>query len=238
MDPLTVRLERLREICLALPESSEKEAWGDPTWRVRNRIFAMQKGNFEGGRPSVWLKAAEDAQPLLVGADPKCFFVPPYVGHKGWVGIYLDTRRVNWAMLSTLIEESHQLVAPRRLTAGAQRRGASAPAQPNKERRAPTKANAGARGRAPPEASSLKRERHPVPTFVRRALTQQGLTAAYRRRPPYQRNDYIGWITSAKREVTRQKRLTQMLDELAGGRLYMNMAWNPPAPKRSTSRAR
>ncbi|MDQ3570962.1 MAG: MmcQ/YjbR family DNA-binding protein, partial [Actinomycetota bacterium] len=58
-------LERLRQICLALPEASEKEAWGDPTWRVRDRIFAMQKGNFEGGRLSVWLKAAEGLQGAL-----------------------------------------------------------------------------------------------------------------------------------------------------------------------------
>ena len=58
MNPLTIRperLEQLREICLALPETSEKLAWGDPTWRVRDKIFAMQKGNHEGGRPSVWL---------------------------------------------------------------------------------------------------------------------------------------------------------------------------------------
>src|SRR5690606_27392243 len=59
MSPLTIapdRLERLRAICLALPEATEKIAWGDPTWRVRDKIFAMQKGNYEGGRPSVWLK--------------------------------------------------------------------------------------------------------------------------------------------------------------------------------------
>ncbi len=56
------RLERLRRICLARPAASEKEAWGDPTWRVRDRIFAMQKGNVEGGRPSLWLKAPAGAQ--------------------------------------------------------------------------------------------------------------------------------------------------------------------------------
>lgn len=111
------RVERLRQICLVLPEASEKEAWGDPTWRVRDRIFAMQKGNFEGGRPSVWLKAAEGAQAALVGSDPDRFFVPPYVGHKGWVGVHLDGRRVDWDELADLVEESYRLVAPKRLVA-------------------------------------------------------------------------------------------------------------------------
>ena len=109
------RLERLRKVCLALPEATEKEAWGDPTWRVRDRIFAMQKGNFEGGRPSLWLKAADDAQGLLVEADPQRFFIPPYVGHKGWVGVYLDTSRVDWSTLSDLIEQSYEMIAPKRL---------------------------------------------------------------------------------------------------------------------------
>jgi predicted DNA-binding protein (MmcQ/YjbR family) len=111
------RLERLRTICLALPETTEKVTWGDPTWRIRNRIFAMQKGNYSGGRPSVWLKAPEGAQDVLVGIDPERFFVPPYVGHKGWIGVYLDGKRVDWAWLSGLIEESYRLIAPRRLAA-------------------------------------------------------------------------------------------------------------------------
>jgi hypothetical protein len=111
------RLERLRRICLTFPEASEKQAWGDPTWRVRDRIFAMQKGNFEGGRPSVWLKAGEGVQGLLVGSAPERFFVPPYVGHKGWVGVHLDGRKVDWEELADLVEESYRLVAPKRLVA-------------------------------------------------------------------------------------------------------------------------
>ena len=90
------RLERLRALCLALPEAAEKAAWGDPTWRVRDRIFAMQKGNHEGGRPSVWLKAEPGAQADLVDLDPDRFFVPPYVGPKGWIGIHLDGRSLDW----------------------------------------------------------------------------------------------------------------------------------------------
>jgi len=108
------RLERLRKVCLALAEATEKEAWGDPTWRVRDRIFAMQKGNYEGGRPSVWFKAPEGGQDVLVGADPDRFFVPPYVGHKGWVGLHLDGDDVDWEELRDLIEDSYDLIAPKR----------------------------------------------------------------------------------------------------------------------------
>jgi hypothetical protein len=117
MNPLTVqpeRLERLRKICLALPETAEKQAWGDPTWRVRDRIFAMQKGNFEGGRPSLWLKAADGTQAMLVDAEPALFFVPPYVGHKGWVGVYLDGKRVDWRVIGELVRDSYALIAPKR----------------------------------------------------------------------------------------------------------------------------
>jgi uncharacterized protein YdeI (YjbR/CyaY-like superfamily) len=69
------------------------------------------------------------------------------------------------------------------------------------------------------------RPRYPMPDFIRDALHEHGLMDAYRTRPPYQQNDYIGWITRAKLETTRQKRLNQMLDELKGGHLYMNMLW-------------
>lgn len=111
------RLERLRRICLGLPEATEKETWGDPTWRVRDRIFAMQKGNVEGGRPSVWLKAADGVQGVLVGAGPDRFFVPPYVGHKGWIGVHLDGRGVDWDEVADFVEDSYRLVAPKRLAA-------------------------------------------------------------------------------------------------------------------------
>ncbi len=73
----------------------------------------------------------------------------------------------------------------------------------------------------------LKRPKHPVPEYVRDALSERGLKDAYDSRPAYQRNDYIWWITSPKREETRRKRLAQMLDELRRGDVYMNMAWKP-----------
>ena len=73
---------------------------------------------------------------------------------------------------------------------------------------------------------TLTRPRHKMPDFLREALNQQNLMDAYHARPEYQQNDYIGWITRAKREETKQKRLSQMLDELKGGTLYMNMKWH------------
>jgi uncharacterized protein YdeI (YjbR/CyaY-like superfamily) len=71
-----------------------------------------------------------------------------------------------------------------------------------------------------------------MPASVRHALQARGLMAAYRERPPYQQNDYLGWIARAKLEATQHKRLNQMLDELEGGRLYMKMAWRPRQPSR------
>ncbi len=74
---------------------------------------------------------------------------------------------------------------------------------------------------------SLRRPRHEMPEFVANALIQSRLMDAYLTRPPYQQNDYIGWINSAKRDETKQKRLAQMLEELEGGNRYMKMAWRP-----------
>jgi predicted DNA-binding protein (MmcQ/YjbR family) len=111
--PATPR-ERLRAICLALPETAEKEASGDPTFRVRERIFAMEKRG--DGRISVWCKAPPGSQTVLVGADPERFFVPPYVGHKGWVGMRLD-QAPDWDEVATLVRRSYRLIAPKRLAA-------------------------------------------------------------------------------------------------------------------------
>ena len=73
----------------------------------------------------------------------------------------------------------------------------------------------------------VPRPRYPMPDFICDALNARGLMDAYQARPPYQQNDYIGWITRAKQESTRQKRLNQMLDELEDGSVYMKMVWRP-----------
>lgn len=106
--------DRVRAICLALPEAGEKEAWGDPTFRVHDKIFAMEKRG--DGRISLWCKAPPGSQAVLVGADPQRFFVPPYVGSKGWVGIRLDNDP-DWDEVTRVIRRSYRLIAPKRLAA-------------------------------------------------------------------------------------------------------------------------
>lgn len=106
--------ERLRTICLALPEAEERETWESPTFRVREKIFAMQQQG--DGRPSVWCKAPPGSQMVLVGADPARFFAPPYLGPRGWVAMRLD-RRPDWAEVAALVRRSYRLVAPRTLAA-------------------------------------------------------------------------------------------------------------------------
>jgi predicted DNA-binding protein (MmcQ/YjbR family) len=94
-------VDRLRRICLALPEAVEKEAWGDPTFCVRDKIFAMYKVG--DGRKSVWCKAPPGAQEVLVASDPERFFVPPYVGHNGWIGVRLDVK-ADWDHVEEIVE--------------------------------------------------------------------------------------------------------------------------------------
>jgi hypothetical protein len=105
---------RLRKICLALPEAAEKEAWGDPTFRVKHKIFAMEKRG--DGLVSVWFKAPAGSQGVLIGADPETFFRPPYVGHKGWVGMRLDAKP-DWKEVAVLLRRSYVLTAPKKLAA-------------------------------------------------------------------------------------------------------------------------
>jgi uncharacterized protein YdhG (YjbR/CyaY superfamily) len=81
------------------------------------------------------------------------------------------------------------------------------------------------------DVSHLKRPRYPIPDFVREELMENNLTEAYLSRPPYQQNDYIGWIDHAKQDNTKQKRLAQMIDELKRGDTYMKMAYRPKVTK-------
>lgn len=81
-----------------------------------------------------------------------------------------------------------------------------------------------------PDFTRLTRRLQPMPAFVKQALTQAGLLRAYRARPAYQQNDYLGWISRAKLPATRDKRLRQMLEELEGGTLYMKMRYRPARP--------
>ena len=104
-------LDRLRAICLALPEAEERETWECPTFRVRDKIYVMYVET-EDDRPAFWAKAPPGGQTHLVEADPDRFFVPPYVGHKGWIGMLLD-RRVTWREVAIVVERSYRMTAPK-----------------------------------------------------------------------------------------------------------------------------
>ena len=113
--PTAKTLARLRRVCLALPEAEEIETWGHPTFRIRKKIF-VGCGVNEGGRPQMTCKAPPGEQQALVASNPQRFFVPAYVGSKGWVGVYLEGS-VDWAEVAELVEESYRLTAPKRLIA-------------------------------------------------------------------------------------------------------------------------
>jgi hypothetical protein len=117
VSPARTPVGRLRAICLALPEVIEKVSHGEPTWHVRGRMFAQLDDHHHGAdRLAVWLAAGLGDQEALVAADPKRFFVPPYVGHRGWVGVRLD-RRADWRRIGTLVRDAYVQVAPKRLLA-------------------------------------------------------------------------------------------------------------------------
>jgi hypothetical protein len=109
-------LERIREICLALPETSERLSHGAPTFFVRGkRAFVMVLTDHHGdGRFAIWCAAPDGLQSMLVEADPERFFVPPYVGHRGWLGVRLD-RLLDWDELTGIVEDAFAEVAPRTL---------------------------------------------------------------------------------------------------------------------------
>jgi hypothetical protein len=110
-------IERLRRICLALPETTEKEAWSEPTWRVKGKMFAQLDDHHHGApHCSVWLPMPMGVQETLIEADPERFFRPAYVGHKGWVAMVLDGKP-DWEMVAELVREAYRLIAPPKLAA-------------------------------------------------------------------------------------------------------------------------
>jgi hypothetical protein len=117
-------LARLREICLALPETSERLSHGAPTFFVRDkRAFVMVMTDHHGdGRFALWCAAPEGMQRMLVEADAERFFVPPYVGHRGWLGVRLD-RGINWDEIAGIAEDAYASVAPRKLVEAARLTG-------------------------------------------------------------------------------------------------------------------
>jgi hypothetical protein len=113
-------LDRLRQICLGLPGTSERLSHGAPTFFVRGkRAFLMVLTDHHGdGRFAIWCAAPDGIQQILVEADPERFFVPPYVGHRGWLGVRLD-RGLDWAELAGIAEDAYAEVAPAKLVEAA-----------------------------------------------------------------------------------------------------------------------
>jgi hypothetical protein len=118
-------LARLRRLCLELPEVEERLSHGAPTFFVRGkRPFVMVHSDHHGdGRFAIWCPAGEGVQAVLSEADPERFFVPPYVGHRGWLGVRLD-RGLDWGELAGIVEDAYAEVAPARLVEAAARRQA------------------------------------------------------------------------------------------------------------------
>jgi hypothetical protein len=110
------QIERVRRVCLALPEATEKLSHGEPTFFVRKKVFAMFANNHHNdGRIAVWLPAPVGLQEQLIAAEPEKFFRPPYVGVRGWIGIQLD--RCADDELASHLRQAWLLIAPKKLHA-------------------------------------------------------------------------------------------------------------------------
>ena len=109
-------IERVRKICMKLPEANERISHGEPTWFAgKGKVFAMIDGHHhDSPHLSVWLPQPFGAQEALIDADPERFFRPPYVGVSGWVGVVLDTKP-DWGVVTGLIRESYLHVATAKL---------------------------------------------------------------------------------------------------------------------------
>ena len=112
--PPRAPIDYLREICLALPEATEKEAWGDPTFRVQGKMFVKFSNADKEGRTTMWCNAGPGAQDALLGSLDESFFKPPYVGDRGWIGMYLDGD-ANWGRVAAIVEDAYRTAAPKKL---------------------------------------------------------------------------------------------------------------------------
>lgn len=111
-------LDRVRKLCLALPEANERPSHGEPAWFARNKLFATWEDHHHGDPiVGLWVKGAPGLQEILVGADPDRYFRPKYVGHQGWIGVRMDVATVDWAQVEDLIRDSYRMSAPKKLVA-------------------------------------------------------------------------------------------------------------------------
>ncbi|CAN5825374.1 MmcQ/YjbR family DNA-binding protein [soil metagenome] len=116
-DPVEEPLDRLREICLSLPQATERLSHGEPTWFVRGKkTFVTYADHHHDDRLAFWCAAPEGVQAEMVTAEPDRYFVPPYVGARGWFGVRLDLS-TDWEEIAEIVREAYRHVAPVRLVA-------------------------------------------------------------------------------------------------------------------------
>src|SRR5689334_18315377 len=110
-------LDKLRALCMALPEVTERLSHGEPTWFVRDKkTFVMFADHHHDERLAFWCAAPGGAQDVLIGAAPERYFRPPYVGVRGWLGVYLDVPQ-DWDEIGGLVRDAYLTVASRKLAA-------------------------------------------------------------------------------------------------------------------------
>jgi hypothetical protein len=111
-------VDRLRTICLALPETTERLSHGEPSFFIRDKKqFASVDNHHHGAEHlAFWCPAPPGVQQELIAANPDQFFRPPYVGHRGWIGVRID-REPDWAEIGEILADAYCLVAPKRLAA-------------------------------------------------------------------------------------------------------------------------
>lgn len=110
-------LDTLRQLCLALPETTERLSHGEPTWFIRGKkTFVTYADRHHDDRLAFWCAAPPGAQAELVAAEPERFFSPPYVGVRGWLGVRLDVE-VDWAEIAEIVTDAYRTVAPKKLVA-------------------------------------------------------------------------------------------------------------------------
>jgi predicted DNA-binding protein (MmcQ/YjbR family) len=103
---------RLRAICLALPEAMEERMRRGPSYRVADKIFAVERPWSD--RLALWCKVPAGSREFILAAEPTRFFIPPYFGAKGWIGVGLD-EKADWREIEAFVRRSYRLVAPKRL---------------------------------------------------------------------------------------------------------------------------
>jgi len=134
-------LERVRKSCFAYDDVTEKESWGTPTFRVRDKIFVMYTDNHhDDGMIALWCNAAPGAQDALVRSNPDAFFKPPYVGPKGWLGIRLD-RGLEWPVVESLIADAYRVTAAKTARSNTARRAGASQSSESASRRRPRRAS-------------------------------------------------------------------------------------------------